>query len=137
ETCLQARDPGPLSPVGADTVPAESEPAPLCVDELLDWCANDVKIVRLALDKFEEQLVADRQALQQSTSENSLRDVARIAHALKGAAGMVSAQRLLELATRLEDTALTATREALGDLQKAVDAEIRRCLEFLPTARAA
>lgn len=120
----------------ATTVPGSIRP-PLSLDELRHRCMNNAAVATLILDKFEQQMRSDFQALQESVDRQDLIEVARITHALKGAAGAVAATSLRDRAKEFEDHARQGRLECLaGDLAMLRD-ECDRCLKALPAARSA
>lgn len=109
-------------------------PPPFNVEDVLGRCLNKPAIARLVVEKFEEQIKHDLKALQQSVESNEFKETVAIAHSLRGAASMVSAQEVVDLAYQLEQMGrkedLTSASASLNLLQVA----IARCLSFVPEA---
>jgi len=121
------------APAGGD----ERSTAPLDVQALLDRCMRDVSVIIAVLERFEAQASDDLQRLTACIDERDARSTANIAHALKGAAGTISASTLCNVAAELEQMAsagdLDDAAARLGQLRF----EVKRCLEYLPQARLA
>src|SRR5437870_639161 len=126
--------PGSTNPAGNE--PAPTRPPPLSLHELTDRCMGDAALASLVLEKFEAQLNADLREIQQRLADGDAAQIARTAHALKGAAGAAAAPVLRDIAARVEmlarEVGLTGIAEELSSLR----AEVDRCLEYLPRARA-
>jgi HPt (histidine-containing phosphotransfer) domain-containing protein len=98
---------------------------------------NNAAVATLILDKFEQQVRSDILSLENSVNRQDLNEVARITHALKGAAGAVAATSLHECAKALEDHARQGHLECLASGLALLHYECDRCLRALPAARSA
>lgn len=108
----------------------------ICISELMERCMGSAAVAQLLLNKLEQQLRMDAEALAAQCAVCNVDQVSRIAHGLKGAAGAVAAAPLREAAAALEQRArhnqLGNAAEELHSLQTEID----RCLQQLPTVRA-
>jgi CheY-like chemotaxis protein len=140
-----------LVEVGATTVPeveslageiaatqaSEGCETPLDVDALFGRCMSSAAIARQVLDEFERQAIADLQRLRESVIAGDAPGTARVAHALKGAAGVATADGVRRVATDLERLGREGNLSAAATLLPQLEAEVSRCVEYLPEARAA
>jgi PAS domain S-box-containing protein len=112
------------------------ETPPLEIDALLDHCMGNAETISLILNEFEHQAVEDLAAIQRSIASGDCKETARVAHALKGAAAIMAANTLSGIAFKMEKVGragmLTETDQLLADLKD----EVRRCIDYLPKARA-
>jgi len=109
---------------------------PFAVNELLERCMGNAAVATLLLDKFEQQLAADVEAIQESLAAGDTGQLAQTAHALKGAAGALAAATLRDLAARIETLSRTNQRESIAHELTSLRSEVARCLAQLPAARA-
>jgi HPt (histidine-containing phosphotransfer) domain-containing protein len=90
----------------------------------------------VVLNEFEQQAVSDLGRVQTGLACNDARGVAGAAHALKGTAGMLRADELHRITSILERFGsgqdLCRAKQSVDALQE----EVRRCLEYLPQAKA-
>ncbi|MEW4452954.1 Hpt domain-containing protein [Bremerella sp. JC817] len=99
-------------------------------DQSINWetltsrCIGRIDLVEKALDRFQQALVGDLEALEAAADEQNSEEVARIAHRIKGTSLTVSADRLAEIATKLEQKAegsLQNVDESLSDIREEYD----------------
>lgn len=106
---------------------------------LLDRCMDDpglaLKVLMVFEDQTSETLKGMERCASLASSGISVDDVARRAHALRGSAGAVGATSLFEIATRLEEAAHAGTVSMTEKLAADVAAELRRCVECLPSVK--
>jgi two-component system sensor histidine kinase/response regulator len=111
-------------------------PDPLNLDALLDLCMNNLTAVNTVLDKFEAQAKRDVDQLENSVRASDTQATARVAHGLKGAAGMVSADNLARMAAEIEQLGRSSQLDLAEEHLTALRKEVQRCIEYLPEARA-
>ena len=109
---------------------------PLSLSELSDRCMGSAAVATLVLDKFDEQLTADVETIQECLAAGDAQQIARVAHALKGAAGAVAASVLRDLAAEIESLARKEEIESITRELALLRSEVDRCLAYLPAARA-
>jgi PAS domain S-box-containing protein len=114
----------------------ESKHAPLSIDALLARCMGDMETVAAVLDEFESQAVADLAALKKHVAAGDFAAMARVAHALKGASGMLSANALAGIALKLEAMGRSGVPADVQSLLIQLNDEVRRCIDYLPALRA-
>ena len=91
-------------------------------DQSINWesltsrCIGRIDLVEKALDRFQQTLVGDLEALEAAADEQNAEEVARIAHRIKGTSLTVSADRLAEFATKLEQKAEGSLQDVDGSL---------------------
>jgi Amt family ammonium transporter len=113
----------------------ESQIPAILVDTLLERCMNSLDTVNVVIGKFETQARRDVEQIQQSLSGHDLKTAARSAHALKGTAAIVAADRLWKIAGELERL---GRAEQADDMQRQLEqlrAEVDRCIGYLPSVR--
>ena len=110
-------------------------PLPLAVDELSERCMGNAVVATLLLDKFEKQLHGDIREIEQRLAARDAGQIARTAHALKGAAGAVAAPLLRDLAAEVETLARAENLESIARKLSSLRTEVERCLGHLPVAR--
>ncbi|GEM_PF-3180748 len=122
----------PVSPAGHEG----GTPPPFALTEFLERCMGNVEIATLLLGKFEKQLTTDVVAIQECLAARDTEQIARTAHALKGAAGAVAAATLLDLASEIESLSRSGQLDAIAGELSSLTSEVARCLDYLPAARA-
>ncbi len=78
---------------------------PIDTASLLERCMNNAEIALLVLDKLEEQITRDLDALTVATAADDFDALTRTAHALKGAASSAGASALSRAAGCVESLA--------------------------------
>jgi HPt (histidine-containing phosphotransfer) domain-containing protein len=111
------------------------EAPPLAVKELSARCMDNTALACLLLEKFETQARADLFEIAELAITRDLAGVAQRAHALKGAAGAVAAAGVRDAAANLEGSARANQLEVLSREVATLQAQIEKCLGFLPKAR--
>jgi PAS domain S-box-containing protein len=119
------------SPIASDEV------APIAIDALLERCMDNVKTAALILDEFERQAVDDLAQIKQHVEGGDCAGLARAAHALKGASAILAADALAGIAFTFERMGRAGVLHEQDQLLVQLNVEIRRCIDYLPTARAA
>jgi HPt (histidine-containing phosphotransfer) domain-containing protein len=109
--------------------------SPLSLPQLLDRCMGNAAIAKMILNKFEEQLLGDIPKMQQQHLAGDASELAKTAHALKGAAGAVAASTLHDLSAEIEMMARESRLDAMATALATLRAEVDRCLEHLPAVR--
>ncbi len=111
--------------------------APLAVEELLHRCMGNASIALESLDEFEKQAVRELADLTSSIAGHDSGRAARVAHSLKGASSILSAEAVRRTAAELEKLGRSGDLSLAGTLLAQLQVEVRQCIEFLPTAREA
>src|SRR5205085_344742 len=70
---------------------------PFTINALLERCVGNPDVAKLVLTKFERQLDADLKALDISIGNRDYQKTKSIAHALRGASGIVGADGIVAL----------------------------------------
>ncbi|MEE9404529.1 MAG: ATP-binding protein [Algisphaera sp.] len=133
----------PTSDIAANNPSVPSTPPelapPLDVQAALERCMGDTDFLAAMLDSFADQIPERIEELNTHAQDGNVAAVGCIAHAIKGAAGLVTAFTLRELAATCEalgthqDTNLTELR----DLVQGITQESQRCLEHVKRVRQA
>jgi len=100
------------------------------------WGGNRPLMARL-LTKFQEQLATDVAGIARAVEAGDAEQFGRLAHGLKGAAAYVGAEPLRQTAARLEGLGRDGDVAGAGRCLPTLEAEARRCGEFVPGALAA
>jgi HPt (histidine-containing phosphotransfer) domain-containing protein len=126
----------PASNASHSNIPCEETP-PIEVDALLERCMGDVDIVRSILGEFETQAVAEREQIQRCAASGDCKELTRVAHSLKGASGVLSANVLSGIAAKLELMGRSGVLAEEGQLLTQLNDEVQRLIAYLPKARTA
>jgi PAS domain S-box-containing protein len=145
QTCLVRSGPGAPTPaIETAAVAAETSPAiagdltpPIAIDAVINRCMGDAATVASILAEFERQAATDLMEIKRLIGDGDCEGTARLAHSLKGVAGILSADALSALAFRLERMGRAGALVDEEQLLTELDEEIRRCIDYLPAARAA
>jgi HPt (histidine-containing phosphotransfer) domain-containing protein len=108
---------------------------PFALSELLERCMGNPQIACLLLDKFAQQMRGDLEAIERQLAAGDGAQIARTAHALKGAAGAVAAGSLHDTAAALESWARGNELDRIRAGLEALRQDVARCLQGLPAAR--
>ncbi len=109
---------------------------PIDVDAALARCMGKHYLLSLTLESFASEAPGYLQRLQTGLSEHVAVQVREAAHALKGAASVVSASRAHDLAAKMEDLAGRDELDSCVPVLAAMRAELERCLALVAEVRA-
>jgi HPt (histidine-containing phosphotransfer) domain-containing protein len=112
-------------------------PTPLDLPSLLANCMGNASLVAMLLDKFEKQAREDTLRIEHALAAGDAGLTARHSHALKGAAGALTAGDIYRSAAAIELAARQSQLESAAQLLIELRSDVDRCLAYLPTARAA
>ncbi len=117
-----------------DNLPGPDASTPFDIDTLLKRWGNDREFAGQLIAKFVKRAPDDLEALRQAVMVGDVKEATRLAHGLKGAAGYVAAEKVREIAAKLEtmgrDGDLSDAEACLMQLQS----ELARCMESAPQA---
>ena len=121
-----------------ESVSADSADEP-CFDwdRLLQRCSDDGDFATELLDMFADQSASRLTAIDLGVSRRDGEMLVGIAHALKGVAGYLSADRLLKVTSRIDHDYRGADRDVEGLLRECMlmKSEVSRCMYDLPRLR--
>ncbi len=123
--------------MGSEERASERKPAgdqPFDVLVAFDRCMSDAGVVGRVLQKFKEHAPLTLAELQKKIDAHDAAETKRLAHGMKGAAANISAEKLRVLSLELERLGHEAELSAATDLVKQMEAELKRCIEFIPAA---
>ncbi|HET6883387.1 MAG TPA: response regulator, partial [Pirellulales bacterium] len=128
--------PGPVGAIDGEnsesTKPTtEAASPPLDCESLAERFMGDWDFVQIILGKFQEQVGADLEQLEQSIIERNAQQAASLAHRIKGAAANVSAVEVSRLAAELEAMGRAADLEQAGARLVSIKAECHRLNDFV------
>jgi HPt (histidine-containing phosphotransfer) domain-containing protein len=92
--------------------------------ELLDRVENDQELLAELFALFQEELPANRTALQKAINEGDLGEIERAAHKLNGMLANLSAQRTAALAAEVESSARVGNTPRIGELMLMLEPQI-------------
>lgn len=106
-------------------------------DRLLERCGDDVDFANKLLNMFADQSASRLTAIDLGVSLRDGEMLVGIAHALKGVAGYLSADRLLKVTSRINHDYRGADCDVEGLLRECLlmKSEVSRCLNDLPRLR--
>jgi signal transduction histidine kinase/CheY-like chemotaxis protein/HPt (histidine-containing phosphotransfer) domain-containing protein len=127
------------SPVTAakplETTGGSTSGASLDIASLLNQCSGNASLALTVLNRFEAQLIELTDQIHGDVPQEDTDRLARVAHAMKGTAGVVGAEPLRLILAEIEQaarqSALAGMPESLGSLR----AEIDRCIACFSEAR--
>jgi CheY-like chemotaxis protein len=122
----------PTAPAAAPALPSIEDPFDLAA--LLKRCMKDAKFAVNTLIKFRERACSDVQLLQQRLAGCDGQSIQNIAHNLKSAAAHVGANPLRRIANDIEQLSTEFNAEALSQKLLELNAEVKRCAEYIPQA---
>jgi Amt family ammonium transporter len=136
--------PAPNPPAADTFAPA----VPLDVSSLLRRCRGKTALAQTLLEKFQEQISGQLEEMRQTIAQKDLAALAKVAHAVKGAAANLSAEPLRQTAFELEqwgsgsppnsDAAqIDEQVSVLNEFLRRLEEEVKQLLEFAPQALAA
>lgn len=110
--------------------PALNSP-PLDCESLADRFMGDWDFVQVILDKFQQQVDADLEQLEQSLIDHNSQQAAALAHRIKGAAANVSAVEVSRLAAELEAMGRASDLNQADGHVARIKAECQRLGQFV------
>jgi signal transduction histidine kinase/HPt (histidine-containing phosphotransfer) domain-containing protein len=142
---LAARDIAPKKSVftaplcsAAQQAPAESQRrtlSPINFDALLDRCMGNAAFTASLLEELETSGPARIEELTRHVQNGDAAETAETAHALKGASGIIGAESLRALAAEIETAGKLESIERAASLLREIQAEMCRCIDYLPDIR--
>ncbi len=107
---------------------------PFDVETLLKRWGMDRAFVTSLIGKFQKKALADFEQLARDVAAGAVEEATRRAHSLKGAAGYVAANRVRELAARLESMGRAGDLSGAAPCLAELHAELERCTACAPDA---
>lgn len=122
---------GPALPVVPDPAAGASTTPPLDCASLVERFLGDWEFVEGILEKFQQQVGVDLEALERSIVERNSEQAALLAHRIKGAAANVSAAEISRVAAELERMGRAAKLDQADEQLAALRSENQRLDEFI------
>ncbi len=124
----------------SERAPAQAQPPdtvdqPIVVKALMEHCMNDAMFVGSILDQFQASASQYLNQIRQAVAGEDPEQAGRHAHALKGAAGMLAAETLQQIAFEMEEAGKAGQLQHLREQIDELNEELRRCLEYIPTVQ--
>lgn len=110
---------------------------PLDSVALLEQCVGNAALLAMLFDKFEKQVKDDLVRIEQALTAKDAGQTSKVAHALNGAAGALSAHDVQRTAAAIERAARENKLETAAQCLSDLKTEVERCLAYMPTARVA
>lgn len=120
------------SPLGSS---ADMSNPPICGRTLLDQCMGSESLALMLLTELESSVQDTVQSIVHSIREKDLTKAQEAAHSLKGAAGIIGAESLREIAANLESAGKEGQILAMEEWSERLQIEMQRCLEYIPQLR--
>jgi Amt family ammonium transporter len=121
----------------ASGLPSEEEPSAIAFDELLGRCVDNRLVAARVLEKFCDSAPRQLERIQVAMQRANTDELARAAHLLRGMAASVSAQRVAELAGRIESGALEGDCTAVdsSELNRSIASAVRAAGRWIADLR--
>jgi two-component system, sensor histidine kinase and response regulator len=94
-------------------------------------CLTNESIMQRVLVAFQQQLMEQTKGIEQSIADSNAREMARLAHSLKGAAGTLCAEPLRQISLRLETLATQGELDQADSLLTELRNEADRCVNYV------
>jgi signal transduction histidine kinase/DNA-binding response OmpR family regulator len=117
---------------GVATADPIDQTSPLNAQLALERCMGDLDFLRATLDSFSEEIPKYITQLQDAVTTGNAEGAANSAHSIKGAAAMITAAALSEIAGELEAAGKTGNLEHAPAQLQALREELDRCMAFIP-----
>lgn len=108
--------------------------SPFTLGSNLQASQRNRRLLEALLNGVRRQLTEDLERLVRAVSARDCAGAVRVAHAMQGLAGAVSAISLRSLTVELESLAQKGSLDALDAQLHAVRAEAERCIAYIPLA---
>lgn len=105
------------------------------VSVLLEHSVGDVEFAEELLGRFHSRLGTISQSLEAHVQDGDFPGAARVAHSLKGEAGIMAAARLQDVAARLEKSLQAPAGGDPTELLNQLNDAVEQCLKADPAAR--
>jgi PAS domain S-box-containing protein len=110
----------------------EDSPPPIDHSALLARCMGNLEFAQSLLADFQGDLPERIDEIAERVHQGDARAMAESAHALKGAAGTITAESLRALAAAMEAAGKAGDPTPLASLADQLCAEAQRCLRYIP-----
>jgi PAS domain S-box-containing protein len=135
---------GPPLQIARESAPLEGAPPsaatpvpPFDTQMLLQRCLGNLSVAEMILEEFEKQAVGDVRHIEMLVDAGDAHRVAQVAHSLKGAAVVLSADSLRDVIAELEQMARAVDWAGVRGRLPQLKSEAERCVRFLPVSRQA
>jgi HPt (histidine-containing phosphotransfer) domain-containing protein len=113
-------------------LPSVDSPPPLDRDALVARCMGNLELAQELLSDFEGDLSERVDQIARHVRQGDAQATVELAHALKGAAGTMTAESLQALAAAIEAAGKTGDLTSAVPLADRLGDEAHRCLHFIP-----
>lgn len=104
-------------------------------DRLLEQCLSNLDFALMLLSEFENSSQSRLDAFDAALAERNHAAIASKAHALRGVAGILAADTLMETCSKLESASKNADWGQTHDLTQQLHYEMQRTIDFIPIIR--
>jgi Amt family ammonium transporter len=108
---------------------------PIDCDRLLEQCVGNLDFALTLLDEFEKTSHSRLAAFDAALAAGNHTSIASRAHALRGVAGILTADALVEICSNLESLCKERDWNRTRDLIQQLHHEVQRTIDFIPTIR--
>ncbi len=123
-----ARTENTMSENQVTTNATSADSMPIDFDDFYQRCMKNPAFFEKMLNKFAERAQTDLQKIKEAAEQQNHEQLTLLSHALKGAAGNLSAKPLQQVAAELEAMSKNGELENLAQQIDALQVEINRCL---------
>ncbi|EMI16769.1 two-component system sensor protein [Rhodopirellula maiorica SM1] len=111
------------------------DPSPIDFDSLYERCMGDVQFAESLLDSFAEDGRDRMTQIVQLIDHGDVLAASKVAHSLKGIAGIVAAQEVQSISARIESAGKAGEIEMMHRLVKDLTNVVDECLGYLPIVK--
>lgn len=126
--------PGTYELPARDLQDLQSAP-PIDRNQLLEQCVNNWNFALMLLDEFKKTSPSRLDAFDAALVERNHAAISAKAHGLKGVAGILAANNLMEICSNLESTTSHADWDQTRDLIQQLHHEMQRTIDDIPNIR--
>lgn len=132
---LSRPDPNESTAENPANSPSSHNPKTINVEELLLRCGGKANTSKLLIDKFEEQILRELILLKEAIDKKEAKQIAAIAHSLRGAANLAGAAALGSSAESLEILGRAGDLDSVTDYFLSVKKDAEECLANIPNVK--
>ena len=109
-----------------------SSPQVVNLEELLDRCMGNLDLAERALQKFQETFPQELEQLESALQIGDVKQLACVAHRIKGISANISAAGVLQAAAKLEELCSAGCMRDVSEQIDRLRCEWARCLVWPP-----
>ncbi|MEI8382262.1 MAG: response regulator [Planctomycetota bacterium] len=121
--------------VDAPVAPPQESTPPIDTRSLLNRCMGSVEFMESLLSELESTGLHHVNEIERHFGQKDPTETANAAHALKGAAGILSAESVRQLASDIEQCGRSGSLDGIETAIVDLRAEMDRCLKYIPVVK--